>query len=195
MSNNIDRAPVDTGRLCVGDRTGTGVTGGTVLRLRRLLRCNRGAVAVEFGLGAPLLLAALVPVADLGVAFAAQQQLRQAVQAGAQYAATHAWNQNAPAAITSAVTTATPLSGVSVSPAPYRVCGCPSGGAAAASGGGMTIGASGIGTATCGSTCANGETAGYYVVVSAELPYTPVLPYSLLGSSMILSAQSMVRTR
>ncbi len=69
-----------------------------------LLGCDRGVAAVEFALAAPILLGALVPVADLGIAFAKQQQLRQAVQAGAQYAASHPWDQNAPTAIASAVT-------------------------------------------------------------------------------------------
>jgi Flp pilus assembly protein TadG len=149
--------------------------------LRRLLGCDRGVAAVEFGLAAPILLAALVPVADLGIAFSKQQQLRQAVQAGAQYAETHPWNQNSPAAIAGTVTAATPLSGITVSPSPYQRCGCPNG--------------SGITTATCGYPCSNGQTAGYYVVVSAQLPYTPTLPYSLLGSSTIFNAQSMVRIR
>jgi len=36
---------------------------------------------------------------------------------------------------------------------------------------------------------------GYYVAISARLPYTPVLPYSLLGRSTTLSAQSMIRIR
>ena len=136
-----------------------------------------------------MLLAVLVPVADLGIAFSTQQQLRQAVQAGAQYAASHPWNQSSPSDIANAVTAATPLSGVAVSPAPYRFCGCSS-----SSGNGIISG-SGITAATCASTCANGEIAGYYVVISAELPYTPVLPYSLLGSSTTLTAQSMIRIR
>jgi Flp pilus assembly protein TadG len=157
------------------------VTSGFVTCLCRLLGCNRGVAAIEFGLAAPIVLAALVPVADLGMAFSQQQQLRQAVQAGAQYAATHPWNLNAPTAIASAVTAATPLSGIAISPAPYQQCGCPNG--------------SGITTASCGYTCSNGQTAGYYVAVSAQLPYTPVLPYSLLGSSTTLSAQSMIRIR
>ncbi|MGE0258947.1 MAG: TadE/TadG family type IV pilus assembly protein, partial [Alphaproteobacteria bacterium] len=129
--------------------------------------------AVEFALAAPILLGALIPVADLGLAFAKQQQLRQAVLAGAQYAAGHPWDQNAPTAIAGAVTAATPLSGIAASPAPYQLCGCPGGSA--------------ITTVTCGSRCQNYETAGYYVVVSAQLAYTPVLPYSLLGSSMTLT--------
>ena len=183
MSNHAGISRFDECGPHGGGDTGTRASNGCVLRLCRLLRCDRGVAAIEFGLSAPVLLAMLVPVADLGFAFSRQQQLRQAVQAGAQYAALHPWNQNAPAAITGAVTSATSLSGVTVSPAPYQQCGCPSG-----SGSGIT-------TANCGSACASGETAGYYVVISARLPYTPVLPYSLLGSSTTLSAQSMIRIR
>lgn len=183
MNHHLDGLPVDGDGFCAGSRTGTGAASRFAARLRRLLRCSRGVAAVEFGLAAPVLLAMLIPVADLGIAFSQQQQLRQGVQAGAQYAANYPWNQNAPAAIAGAVTAATPLSGISVSPTPYRLCGCPGG-----SGSGIT-------TASCGSVCANGETAGYYVVVSAQLPYTPVLPYSLLGSSTTLSARSMIRIR
>jgi Flp pilus assembly protein TadG len=187
MNNCIDGLPVDKGGLRAGNWTRAVETSGFVAYLRRLLRCKRGVAAVEFGLAAPVLLAALVPVADLGIAFSQQQQLRQAVQAGAQYAAIQSsWNANSsPAAIAGAVTAATPLSGVVVSPAPYQQCGCPSGGVNGAS--------SGITTATCGSTCANGKTAGSYVVISAQLPYMPVLPYSLLGSSTTLYAQAMIR--
>jgi Flp pilus assembly protein TadG len=182
MSNQAGRLPFDKRRLYGGNRTGPGVSHGFAIRLRRRIRCDRGVAAVEFGLAAPMLLAMLVPVADLGLAFSTQQKLRQAVQAGAQYAALHPWSQNAPSAITSAITSATSLSGVTLSPAPYQLCGCPSGGGS-------------ITTVNCGSVCASGETAGYYVAISAQLPYTPVLPYSLLGSSTVLSAQSMIRIR
>jgi Flp pilus assembly protein TadG len=190
MSKKIDGLPVDDADGRVERGTGTGVASGFVARLRRLLRCNRGVAAVEFGLSAPLLLGVLVPVADLGMAFAKDQQLQQAVQAGAVYAATHPWNQNASSAIAGAVSAATPLSGISISPSPYQQCGCPSGGSANGS-----VGSSGITTAICGSTCANGETAGYYAVISAQISYKPILPYSLLGSSTTLTAQSMIRIR
>ena len=186
MSNHAGVLPFDKRGPHGGSDPGTGASNGFAVRLRRLLRCDRGVAAIEFGLSAPMLLAVLVPVADLGLAFSRQQQLRQAVQAGAQYAALHPWNQNAPAAITGAVTAATSLSGITVSPAPYQLCGCPSG---------STASGSGITTVNCGSVCASGETAGYYVVISAQLPYTPVLPYSLLGRSTTLSAQSMIRIR
>src|SRR3954470_17974413 len=127
MSHHFGGLPVDTGGPRAELRTGTGAPCGITALFRRLLRCKRGAAAVEFGLSAPLLLAVLVPVADLGLAFAAQQQLQDSVQAGALYAATHPWNQNASSAIASAVTAATPLSGLSTSPSPYQMCGCPSG--------------------------------------------------------------------
>src|SRR5690349_7154647 len=172
MSNDRDGLPADRGGSRPANHSGTGTTSRPAARLRRLFRCNRGVAAVEFGLSAPLRLGVLVPVADLGIAFSRQQQLEQAVQAGGLYATTHPWNQSAPSAIAGAVAAATPLSGISVSPSPYQQCGCPSGADAG----------SGITTATCGSICANGETAGYYVVISASLSYTPILPYSLLGS-------------
>ena len=128
MSDDIDGLSVDP----VGARRESYRYGDTA-RVRRsparLLGCERGVAAVEFGLAAPILLGALVPVADLGIAFAKQQQLRQAVQAGAQYAASHPWDQNSPADIAGAVTAATPLSGTTVSPAPYQLCGYPDGSA------------------------------------------------------------------
>jgi hypothetical protein len=137
------------------------------------------ATAVEFALAAPLLLGLLMPVADLGLAYSQQIQVQQAAQAGAQYASLHPWNSNSITAITSAVTSATRLSALTASPAPYQTCGCPDGRKIAA--------------ATCNSLCVDGQSAGYYVIVNARLPYSPILPYSLLGDSVILTAQATVR--
>lgn len=149
--------------------------------LKSLLHTNSGASAIEFALSAPLLLGLLVPVADLGIAFSQKHQVQQAVQAGAQYAATHPWHSGSVAAITTAVQAASQLSGIAVTPAPYQACGCPSD--------------TTVTMATCGSTCPNSEVAGYYVVVSAQLAYRPRLPYSALGESTTLNAQSTVRIR
>ena len=66
-------------------------------------------------------------------------------------------------------------------PAPTQICGCPTDYA--------------ITTVTCGTTCSNAQPAGYFVVVSAQSPYAPVLPYSVLGGSVTLGAQSTVRIR
>src|SRR5260370_15661378 len=53
---------------------------------------RRGVSAVEFGLAAPVFLAALSPVIDLGLAFSEQIRVNQAVEAGAQYAAVNVYN-------------------------------------------------------------------------------------------------------
>jgi Flp pilus assembly protein TadG len=144
--------------------------------LRKLSSAERGNSTLELALAAPILLAAISPLLDLGLAFSQQVQVEMAAQAGAQYAARHGWNTGA---ISSAVTGATTLASLSATPAPSEACGCPNGTA--------VVGA------TCGSVCSNGETAGTYVTVSAQASYTPVLPYSLLGTSTTLSAQSVVR--
>lgn len=149
--------------------------------LRKLLRAEGGVSAVEFAIAAPILMALLVPVVDLGLAYSEQIQVQQAAQAGAQYASFHPWNSNSPTTIANAVTAASTLSGITATPAPSQVCGCPNG--------------STITSATCNSTCTNGESAGYYVVVNAQLPYTPQLPYSVLGNSVTLTAQATVRIR
>jgi Flp pilus assembly protein TadG len=146
-----------------------------------LFRGSEGTAAVEFGLAAPLLLGLLVPIVDLGMACSQRIQVQQSAQAGAQYAAFHPWNTNSPSEIANAARSASTLSGITTTPSPFQVCGCPTG--------------STVSSANCGSTCANSETAGYYVVVTTELPYTPMLPYSVLGNSVTLTAQSTVRIR
>jgi Flp pilus assembly protein TadG len=143
-----------------------------------LVGSERGNSAIEFALAAPMLVGLLVPVADLGMAFSQQMQVQQAAQAGAQYALLHGYNSSA---ITNAVTAATNLSSVSAAPAPSQSWGCPTG---------TTIAA-----AASGSTCANGESAGSYVFVNAQSAYSPVLPYSVLGSSVTLTAQAAVRVQ
>jgi len=144
-------------------------------------RARGGAVAVEFGLAVPLLIGLLVPIADLGMAFSQSIQVQQSAQAGAQYATFHPWNSNSPTDIANAAKSASSLSGITASPSPFQVCGCPTGNT--------------VLSANCATTCANSETAGYYVVVTTELPYTPMLPYSVLGDSVTLTAQSTVRIR
>ena len=150
---------------------------GWLRRLARLFADARGMSAVEFALATPIVMALVAPVGDLGIAFAQQIQVQQAAQAGAQYALLHGFNSTN---ISSAVTAATTL-GVSASPAPSQSCGCPTGTA--------------ITTATCGTNCSNGEVAGSYVTINAQVSYTPVVPYSFFGSSTTLAAQATVRVQ
>src|SRR6266568_5787277 len=161
-----------------GGRPPTTILRRWVRRLALLARAERGNAAIELGLATPILLGLLVPVADRGIAFTQQIQVQQAAQAGAQYALLHGYSSSA---ISNAVTAATNLPGVSAAPAPSQSCGCPTGTAIAA--------------AACSSTCSNGETAGTYVYVNAQSSYNPVLPYSVLGSGVTLTAQATVRVQ
>src|SRR5262249_31448187 len=99
-----------------------------------------------------------------------------AAQAGAQYAMAHGWNASA---IQSAVTGATALA-VTATPAPSKMCGCPSDDAGGA-------------PASCNSACPSGGAAGAYVPGGAPPTSAPLLPYPAMGSSVTLSAQATAR--
>ena len=142
----------------------------------RCLRRNEGVAAVEFAIIAPVLVVILAMIADLGLGFRYQMQVGHAARAGLQYALNNGWNS---ASVIAAVTSATGLTGISASPAPFTSCGCATG--------------SGISAAACGSNCPTGGTAGTYVTVNASYAYTPILPYPSLSSPMTLTAQAVAR--
>lgn len=146
-----------------------------LLSLVNVRAAEAGNAAVEFALCSTLLMTMLIPVVDLGMAFYQQMQVQTAAEAGAQYAMAHGWDSTA---ISNAITASTPLS-VSASPAPAETCGCPNGSAVAA--------------ATCSTYCPNGDLAGKYVTASAQLTYSPIVPYSLLGVSTALQGTATVR--
>ena len=141
-----------------------------------LLRRRGGNTAIEFAMIAPVLAGMLVGMTDLGVGIYENMEVRNAAQAGAQYAVAKGWDSTA---IQNAVTGSSSMSGISASPAPAQSCGCASG---------TTIAA-----AACGSACPGGATAGTYVTVNAQAQYTPLFAYPGLPSPMTLSAQSTVR--
>jgi Flp pilus assembly protein TadG len=150
-----------------------------MIRLAGVARAEAGNAAIEFALAAPILIGLLVPVADLGMAFSQQIQVQQAAQAGAQYALLHGYDGSA---IGNAVTAATTLASVSAAPAPTQKFACPTGTA--------------IGPAvSSGTSCQDGETAGSYVIVNAQSNYSSVMPYSVLGSSVTLTAQATIRVQ
>jgi Flp pilus assembly protein TadG len=145
-------------------------------RLRRVLRNRRGAVALEFGLLVPVLSSMVVAVTDLSIGFARKMAVQEAAEAGAQYAALHGWSS---ASISTAITSATSLAGVTATPAPTTSCGCASG---------TTIAA-----ATCGSTCASGRAAATYVTANAQYSYSMILTYPGLGNPVTLRASTTIR--
>jgi len=157
-----------------------------------LVRDRRGMSAVEFGLAAPIFLAALSPVIDIGLAFSHQIRVNQAVEAGAQYAAMNpyntssTWSSNVSSAITNATT-------MSVNPSVgAQTCGCPNDSNTAIQNH-DTVSNCGTANGATGSTCTDGSQPGYYITISATSTYTSVMPYSILGSSRTLSSQAVVR--
>lgn len=159
--------------------------------LAALRRAEDGISAVEFALSAPpILLGLVLPVIDLGQGFSDQIRINNAVQAGAQYASANTWNGNSASDIQSVVQGATSLSLSSVSAT--QQCGCPT------ASGSPSLFAIPAAPSTCASTTcsADGQPAGYYVQVSANVTYTPIVPYSVLtgtGSTTTLSSTAVVR--
>src|ERR1051326_8663191 len=87
-------------------------------KLYAITRANGGTAALEFALATPLLVALLVPVVDLGLAYSEQIRVEQAAEAGAQYAIFHPWSSTSATAISKAVLAASTLSTITASPTP-----------------------------------------------------------------------------
>ena len=143
---------------------------------RQFVQAQSGAAAIEFAILGAVLCLMVVAIVDLGMGFYSNMQVQTSAQAGAEYAVVHGFNSSA---ISNTVTNATPISGISASPVPQQFCACTAG--------------TGISTANCGSTCANGMTAGTYVSVSASYTYSTLISYPGFPSSYNETATSTVR--
>jgi Flp pilus assembly protein TadG len=148
------------------------------ISLGRLLSRDEdaGVAAIEFAAVVSMLTLFTICVTDLALGFYRQMQLNNAVQAGAQYAASHGFSASS---ITSAVSSATSFPNIQVSPAPRNYCGCPT--------------TTGITTAVCSSNCPDGTPAGKYVSISAQGNYRTLLTYPFVPESYDLSALAQVR--
>jgi Flp pilus assembly protein TadG len=157
-------------------------------RIGALAHDRKGVSAVEFGLAAPVFLAALSPVIDLGLAFSEQIRVNQAVEAGAQYAAVNVYNGTTWSSdVQSAMTNATSLSSdATFSPTVgSTTCGCPNSTNTAIVGGYGTPPA-------CTGSCPDNSIPGYYVTISAQVTYTSLMPYSII-TNPTLSSTATVR--
>jgi len=142
-----------------------------------MIRDRKGTAAIEFALASPFFLALLIGLVDVGFGAYESMQVQNAAEAGALYAAKYGFSS---AGISAAVANALGAgSGVSASPAPVEFCGCPS--------------TSGVTSASCTSTCANGNSPGTYVQVDAALPYQAILSFPGLPIPATLTGQSVVR--
>ena len=136
---------------------------------------GRGTAAIEFALAAPLFLALILGVVEIGFGAYQAMQTQDAAEAGALYAAKHGWDSTA---ISAAVVNATGASGMTASPAPSEFCGCPA--------------TTGVTVVACTATCTGGTAPGVYVQVNATLPHSTILPgLSSLPSSFTF--QSTIR--
>jgi len=143
----------------------------------RLWRREEGVSAIEFAVVGGSLSLLLLGVLDFGIGFWEKIQVGDAAQAGAQYAARNGYDS---ARIQTAVTSSTTLSGVQASPAPSETCGCPNA-------------SSGVTTAVCSTTCSDGETAGTYVTVNAQVSYRTIFAWPGVSNPMTLASSVTVR--
>ncbi len=158
------------------------VASGVPAKVRELAtsaRANKeGLSGIEFAIIAPVLILSFIATADFGLAIYAKMEVENAAQAGTEYAAVNGYTSSS---VSSAVTSATNLSGLSASPAPSQFCGCPS--------------TSGVTTATCNTNCASGAAAGTYVSASAQATYSTIISYPGIPSSYTFSSTSTVRIK
>lgn len=144
--------------------------------LCRWLEDRRGAAAVEAALVMPLLLLLMAGLIDGSRAIVQSMQVSAAAQAGADYARLHGWDA---AAIQAAVRDATPLA-VTAKPAPKLVTACAT--------------AKGVEEKKGGSCPGGPEQPAAFVVVSAEAPFSPIMPWKPLPKAPPkLRAEAVVR--
>jgi Flp pilus assembly protein TadG len=146
----------------------------------RLLAETDGSAVVELSLFAPMLVLMAIGSMNIGFGFYYWLQLKNAAQAGAQYAIEYTIeNGYSASSINSAVASAnsTTLSTIfsSASSTTTRYCGCPSGT-------GLTLAAW---TTSCaaGTACSDGSTPGTYVQVVVSGTFTTLASYVPLGAS------------
>jgi Flp pilus assembly protein TadG len=147
---------------------------------RALARCRDGSVAMEFAVVGGFMILMMVGIADYTLPLWRQQQIANAARAGATYAALKGWNS---ANITTAATSATQLTGLSVTPTRYF--GCPNAAASA-----LTSVASG---SVCGAPLTGSPTAGTYVTVAVTYTYTPFVPFVYRPTALSASATARVQ--
>lgn len=171
--------------------------------LRRTLRDERGASAVEFAMLAPIFGLIFAAAADFGGIVSTKLTLENTVSAAANYALVNAASVTSGSASSLASSVATIASngwadatvtvnagptrtkspsgtGSSGSSTPADSCYCPSKGSS-----GVIWG----GSVTCGSSCSGGGLAGKFVAIAAQHAYTPLF----IGYGLVQQGQVRVR--
>ena len=141
---------------------------------------QRGLAAVELAIALPILTMSALCAGDLGRFALEKTWVTYAASAGAEYAAAHGFDADK---ITTAATSATPVSGMSVSPAPSAFYGC-------ATATGVTASTQG---ATCPSDTSTGGTTGKYVSVTTTMPFSAMFSAAGISYPSTLTATAVVR--
>jgi Flp pilus assembly protein TadG len=142
---------------------------------------EKGTAAIEFGVIGAFLCLLLLGLVDFGMGYWQRMQVGNAARAGGEYAIINGWDPSGiETGITTAVTGATGLGSITATPAPTKTYGCASVSA-------------GITTATLGSSCTGGGTAGTYVTVNAQASYSTVFTYPGIANPLTLTASTTVR--
>lgn len=142
--------------------------------LLRLVRCSRGASALELALLSPVLLLLLVGVFDFGSAIRGKMQLNNAATAGAQFAVLDDRDANG---LRTAVSSATPLGGdFTVTTA--RVCECLDGR-----------------VVSCSSpdSCGTGTRRRQFIEVAVSRPFPLLLDYPGVANPLSLTGRSRIQ--
>jgi Flp pilus assembly protein TadG len=161
--------------------------------LKRFARDRNGLAAIELAIIAPVVVLGILCTTDLGRFALDKTWVTYAASAGAEYAAAHADDQQySPpypmgsafgAAISTAATSATPATEISVSPTPTSYYGC-------ATSIGVTASTQG---ATCSSSTSTGGSAGIYVSGTATIPFTSLFGAAGIAYPSTISSTAVVR--
>lgn len=125
----------------------------------KLKQDQRGVVAIEFAIAAPLLALLLVSTVEIGFAARAYFMAADAASVGASYAAHNGWDVPK---IRAAIVAASPRMTISAPLTDSPYCGCPQ--------------SSGVVDASCGATCSDGLTARRYAKVSTSATRISIFP-------------------
>ena len=142
--------------------------------LHRFARARGGSVVVEFALITPVMLLALIALADYGLMVYQNTQLSEAASAGVRYAMTEG-NQEDDDGIEAAALSALPGS-IDATVTVTRECRCPTGGAI-----------------DCDSECSGEIVPGRYLEVVVNCPYAMIFDYPGIESVGELQSHAVVR--
>lgn len=143
---------------------------------RRRSRNEAGSAALELGLLAPVLIIFVVAIAELGTGAFQAMRAQNAAEAGAIYASKNAFDASL---IANAVVNSTGGATITATPAPSRICVCPTGAGLVATG--------------PDSECADGSAPRTYVQINARVTHTPLMTFSSWAVPQTLTGRAFIR--